>query len=109
MANKNYSLSPMHMRQEKKEYSSNSMRKSRGEGAASHEGLESKRVELAERKALMGKKKAIKQYKDTLNKPGSQRNDNFDFNRNEKANERWIIKNDYAFNSYSDYMRRHEP
>lgn len=108
MASKNYNLSPMHMRREKKEYSSNSMHKYRGEGAASHEGLESKRVELAERKALMGKKKAIKQYKDTLSKPGSMRNAAFASNRNANAQERI----NYArgdMNAFGDYTNGRMP
>ena len=66
-------------------------------------------AQVRAKKKKAAKKQAIKQYNDTLNKRGSMRNDNFYFNRNENANERWITKNDYAFNSYSDYMRRHEP
>jgi hypothetical protein len=71
------------------------------EGKEAHDKLKTHRMRVA-------KKKAVKQYKDTLNKPGNMRNNEFAFNRNEEARGRWLKANNYDFNSYSDYMRGFE-
>ena len=99
---KRKSFSRAYLAKEREEYAGG------GEGAAAHEKLETRKKELAERKALMGKKKAIKQYKDTLNKPGSMRNTAFASNRNANAQARI----NYArgdMNAFGDYTNGRMP
>lgn len=61
-------------------------------------------AQVRAKKKKAAKKQAIKQYKDTLNKPGSMRNAAFASNRNANAQERinYARGDMNAFGDYTD-------